>query len=178
MFHVEHIKILFLALFFGLFLNSCTSADPNPELKDPIYQDIKIQMGLAEKSLAEADKKLAEFSGELSIAIPQTGQFKQAQKKVFQAERERETFRQQVKYWTIRSEERAKKARVDYSRSLKDKTPWPNPKEFESYLSEKKLRLAKIEWDSKQRLENYKKELGGADKGASRGEPASTSSGH
>ena len=159
LFHVEQIKFLFFSLIFTLLLVSCTKHDPNPELKDPIYLDIKSQMALAEKSLAEANAKIKEFNDGLASALPQTGQTKTLQRKVFYHEKQRDLLLQQIKYWLIRSEDRAKQVRIDYAKSLNGGPPWPNPKEFEVYLSEKKLRLAKIEWDAKQRLEDYKSDL-------------------
>lgn len=159
LFHVEHSKIISLVCFALLFFASCTKHDPNPELKDPIYLDIKTQMGLAEKSLAEASAKIKEFSGELAGALPQTGQIKILQRKLYYHEKQKDLFQQQIKYWLIRSEDRIKQARIDYAKSLSGGPAWPDPKEYETYLSEKKLRLAKIEWDAKQRLEDYKNEL-------------------
>ncbi len=162
MFHVEHSKtLLFIAtsLFLSQLLVSCSKPDPNPELSDPIYLDMKAQLTIVEKSLVDAKAKIAEGKSELNAAVPQTGQVKQAQKKLFQYEKLHDLYQQQIKYWLIRIQERGRQARLEYTSSRKSGTPWPNPKEFESYSSEKKLRLAKIQWDAKKRLEDYKAEL-------------------
>ncbi len=162
MFHVEHSKTLLIvaiSLFFSQLLTSCSKPDPNPELSDPIYLDMKTQLTIVEKSLVDAKAKIAESKTELKDAVPQTGQVKQAQKKLFQYEKLHDLYQQQIKYWLIRIQERGRQARLEYTSSRKSGTPWPNPKEFESYASEKKLRLAKIQWDAKKRLEDYKAEL-------------------
>ncbi len=158
LFHVEQHRMA-IFLIFSVFLLGCEKREPTPELKDPIYLDIRTQQGLAEKAVAASNAKIAELKGELSAALPQTGQIKLLQRRIFQFEKERDIYQQQVKYWIIRLEDRAKQARIDYNKAYVDKKPWPNPKEYEVYLSEKKLRLAKIEWDAKQRLEDYKSDL-------------------
>lgn len=155
MFHVEHLWIL---LSFIL-LVGCDKKDPQPELKDPIYQDMLAQKSAAERGLADAEKSLEEKRNDLKGAEPQTGKISLFQKRVFEAEKVSETFRQQIKYWTIRIRERALFARRSYSQAFSEKKPWPDPNEYSTYLSEKKLRLAKIEWDAKQRLEDYKSSI-------------------
>lgn len=159
LFHVEHLKIwLFIALF-SVFSFSCTKRDPTPEIKDPIYNDIKSQQGIAEKALIDINSKINQTQSELASAVPQTGQIRLLQRKLFQLQKERDIYQQQVKYWIVRLEERAKQARLSYNEAFTAGKIWPDPKEYEVYLSEKKLRLAKIEWDAKQRLEDYKNDL-------------------
>lgn len=161
MFHVEHFnfKHLVLSLFSVVFFASCEKTDPNPELKDPIYADLQAQLGATEKSLIETQKNMDEQRVSLEGAEPQTGKANVFKKRYFQAQSIADRLTQQIKYWKIRIEERKLFARRAYLEAIKEKKEWPDPKEYEIYLSEKKLRVAKLEWDSKQRIEEAKKDL-------------------
>ncbi len=157
MFYVEHFRFSSLFIAILLFFSACEKRDEAPELKDPIYIDMNSQLAAAEKSANDARLKILEGTNELNSAIPQTGQTKQAQKKIFQAEKLKAIYEQQIKYWKIRIIERAKQARVDYNKAFVAKEKWPKAEEYERYLSEKRLRLANIQWDAKSRLDDYKK---------------------
>ena len=159
MFHVEH---RFLSLIFGLImihlLASCTNADPNPELKDPIYNDILSQKANTEKELTETEEIWLETLADYRAAAPQTGQVVPQMRKVFEAKNRVDILKQQVKYWTIRGNERLLQSRLSYHRSLTTGKPWPDKNEVASYKAEKKLRQAKVLWDSKERQEIFKRE--------------------
>ena len=157
MFYVEQFKFLVLFSAILLCFSACEKRDEAPELKDPIYIDMNSQLSAAEKSANDARLKILEGTNELKSAVPQTGQSKLAQKKIFQAEKLKSIYEQQIKYWKIRINERAMQARIEYNKAFTAKEKWPKPEEYERYLSEKRLRLANIQWDAKSRLEDYKK---------------------
>ena len=69
-----------------LLLSSCNKPDPNPELKDPIYQDLLKRVKEMDSQIAEETKTLEEHKGALAKVVPQTGQNKYAQKRVFDSE--------------------------------------------------------------------------------------------
>lgn len=159
MFHVEHRFFAILFMFFPFFLFSCTQIDPKPELRDPIYQDMLQQQAATERALVEAQKYMDEQLAAQKEALPQTGKLGLAQKRIFAAQKRIDQINQQKKYWVVRIESRILAARKSYAKSLENKSTWPDPVEYQQYLSEKKLRLAKIEWDAKQRVDDYKKSM-------------------
>lgn len=151
-------KSYFIPLIFAFLVSSCQKPDPNPENRDLIYQDYLAQKGEAEKNVIEAQKKVDEFAQEMKNAEPLTGQYKRSQKKFFEMQNRVSQLKQQLRYWEIRIGERLVETRVNYNKAFKEKTPWPDPGEFERYFSDKKLRAAKINWDQKQRVELFKTE--------------------
>jgi hypothetical protein len=157
---VEHQKYSYLLIFVFLLVFGCEKADPNPELKDPIYADLVLQLSTTEKDLIEVNKNVDEQKNQLENAAPQSGQAGVFKKRYFGAMNTSDRLNQQIKYWKIRVEERKLSARKSYLESLKNGTAWPDPKEYEVYLSEKKLRQAKVIWDSKERIAESKKSLG------------------
>ncbi len=135
---------------------SCSRPEPTPELRDPIYQDFLSQKSATEKGLAEAQKKMDEYSEAVKKAAPQTGQAKQNLKKYYEMERRAITLSQQLRYWDIRIEERLIASRLEYRQAFSKGLTWPNPKEFETYRAEKKLRAARLQWDQKERVRELK----------------------
>lgn len=153
------LRICIVAILSMHILLGCNKPEPNPELRDPIYQDLVAQLAATQKSIGDADKAYKDKLAELSKAKPQTGQFKYIQGQAFQAEHAFELLKQQEKYWKIRISERKRLSRMQYLKAFKKKEPWPSPEEFKEYETEKRLRQAKLSWDNKKRIEAYKKEM-------------------
>lgn len=147
-------------LIFSLILVGCNKPEPHPELKDAIYQDIQAEKGLAEKNLEAAKKQLVEQEKELAAVVPQTGQVKFAQKRVFDTKNVISTLEQQQKYWVIRAEQRRDFVRKKSYEAFHKGETWSDSKELEEYQTEKRLRAAKLQWDSKQRRSDFMKESG------------------
>ncbi len=166
MFHVEQKSLFVFILLSVLAFSGCEKADPNPELKDPIYADLQDQLSSTEKALVESNKNADEQKNLLENAPAQSGQAAVYRKRYFQAQSISDRLSQQIKYWKVRIEERKLLSRKSYLLSLKDKKSWPDPKEYEIYLSEKKLRQAKVEWDAKKRIEDFKNLSASEKKGA------------
>lgn len=141
-----------------LLLVACNKPDPNPELKDAIYQDMQTEMGIAEKALAEAKKNVEEQKKALNAAAPQTGRVKYAKMKVWEAEKVVDTLEQQKKYWIIRVDQRRDFIRHKSLEAFNKGVPLDRSKEVDEYMAEKRLRSAKLKWDAKQRREDFLKE--------------------
>nr|BFD61312.1 hypothetical protein CKG001_34190 [Bdellovibrio sp. CKG001]BFD64776.1 hypothetical protein BdHM001_34570 [Bdellovibrio sp. HM001] len=136
----------------SLSLVACNKPDPNPELKDPIFNDL--QANAAETSqLLEAEKKNLEgFEKELSDVVPQTGQIKYAQKRVRESKERIVRLEQEKQYLELKVDARKREAKKSYSKAFKKGDPWPDPQEWDSYQTEKRLRNAKRTWDAKERM--------------------------
>ena len=158
MFHVEHMKIAVLSLILGCFLIlGCTKADPEAYKTDPILQDYQTQLAATTSQLEGIEKQIADTKKEMKNAVPQTGEYGQNLKKLNDLTGRSEALAQQVRFWKIRIESRAKEAQTEYLMAFKNKKPWPDKEKVEAYYSEKRLRQAKMQWDQKARLEEYKK---------------------
>ncbi len=150
------IRTTIFLLLASLFLFACEKPEPNPEVRDQIYQDFLAQKGQAEKELADAEKMADDFKAQAAKAEPQTGQFKSMRKKYYEASHRVDQLKQQIKYWEIHTEERLISSRLSYLRAFGDKKPWPDPQEYETYKSQKKLRSVKMQWDQKERVKGTK----------------------
>ncbi len=148
----------FLLIFMPFLLLSCNRPEPTPEIRDPIYQEYKSQQDLAKKAVAEAIKTLEEKKAALEKVKPQTGQIKYAQKRYWDTQRTIDNLLQQEKYWTVKIKERESLARTEYLKAFKSGKTWPDPKEFQEYSTEKRLREARLHWDNKDRIEKSKAE--------------------
>lgn len=155
---------------FLLFSFGCQKPDPNPELSDKIYSDMKAELANAEVQIAELEKKRDEMEKDMKNARPQTGDYKRAQKYYFQYLNSLNKYKQQVLYWKIRIAQRKSFTQAEYLKAFEKKQPWPDPKEYDAYMGRKKLRLAKIEWDYKQRITQSKESRQPAGQGGGHGE--------
>lgn len=135
---------------------ACDRPDPEPEKHDPIYSDMLNEAKSAEGELKSAEKDLEGFQKDLENAVPQTGQIKFAQKRVFETKERIEKLRQMKDYWELRAESRVKWDRKEYLKAFHKKEPWPDPKEYEEYKMLRKLQLAPKNWDNRKRLEETK----------------------
>jgi hypothetical protein len=145
-------KKIGLIITISLALCACNKPEPNPELKDPIYSDLNAQLAAATQALEAEKKTLEGHKKELEDVVPQTGQIKYAKKRIYESEDKITHFEQEKSYLELRVESRKREARKSYLISFKEKKDWPDPKEWESYQAEQKLRKAKATWDVKARM--------------------------
>lgn len=143
-------KLVFL-VFLGV-LSACNKPDPNPELKDPISQDIQSNIKSIEAQLATERKNLADAEGEIKKAVPQTGQIKFARKHYFDVKARMEKLEQELRYYRLREESRKYEARADYLKAFDKKEAWPSPEEFENYKIAESARKKSRNWSVKERI--------------------------
>ena len=143
-------KKLFILLF--LALSACSKPDPNPELKDPIYNDLNAELGIISASLEAEKVSLKKFEEELEAVVPQTGQIKYAMKRVEDSKSKIVKLEQQKQYLELKIAARKNTAHTEYMKAYNKKETWPDPSEWRNYELEKKLRAAKRTWDVKERM--------------------------
>lgn len=133
----------------AFFLIGCRSEDPNPELRDPIYQSLKKESEEAEKALAESEKARDEALLKLRAAQAQTLELKEAEREYWKSVKIVDRLKTAIKYLKIRTERRRLEARAAYKRAFlagKEES-WPNPDEYSAYLTNKRLREASLNWN-------------------------------
>lgn len=129
---------------------SCKKEDPTPELSDKIFKDLQSELEIAKKNTQNEESQQIKVAQELGHVIPQTGQRKFAEKRVFDSQNQLSTYRQQEKYFEVKLEERRIYVRKRYLESLLPRgRPWPAPEEDAEYELRLKLRRAKLDWDKK-----------------------------
>lgn len=165
-----------------LFLSGCKEPVPNPELRDPIYGDLKAQLATTLTEL-EAEKKEVE---ELEKTMPKMdvrgSELRQARRQLASHSRKLSALKQMKQYYEIRIEQRKSFVDKDYLKAFEADIPWPNPEEYERYKVVKKLRTADRNWDSRvpKLTRNLKNPPGGSaegkpvkkEEGGGHGEPA------
>lgn len=151
-FHVEQIgkltlRLLFLTAF--LFLAGCRKPDPNPELRDPIYQAVKKEADESEKALDAAKKAKALAYEQLRNAEARTIELKDAEREYWKAVKTVDQLTTAARYLRIRSERRKLEARLSYQKAFDagKEQNWPDPDEYAGYLTNKRLREASLNWN-------------------------------
>jgi len=140
------------ALISLLFIAGCNKPEPNPELRDPIYADLNTRLGEVTGQIATEKKNLEGFQTALKEVVPQTGQVKFAQKRVNDSEDKLVRLNQEKDYLELKSKDRLASTKHNYLVAFRKGETWPDPKEYESYKIEQKLRKAKMSWDVKERM--------------------------
>lgn len=169
----------FLPILAVLFLLiGCNKPNPEAYRTDPILTDYQHQLGATNAEVEALKKQIEETKKNMKESVPQTGQLVMHTRKYNEMQARMNVLEQQVRFWKIRIESRAKEAQKEYLKAHEEKKPWPDPAKADAYFAEKRLRQAKIKWDQKERVEEYQKSLHKNEK-APHGEASSGhSSGH
>jgi hypothetical protein len=172
MFHVEHayMRLFYAFLLLVPLLGACEKkADPNPELRDPIYADFKAELAIAEQGIVAEKKTLEGHEQELKDVIPQSGQIKFAQKRIYESRDKITKMEQRKLYFELKIKARLAEARAAYRKAFAKGEEWPDPKEHEEYKVASKLRRdGLIGWN----VENRMEQAGIAVKGKGKPAPA------
>lgn len=143
-------KWVLLPVLVGFLLQtSCKSENPNPELLDPIYLDLVKLHKNTKKEWEDELKKEPEILKGLSEATPRTREVKAAKKELSAYKKKVIQLEQMTKYYEIRAEHRRLVSRKQYRIAFKKGEAWPNPKDYEYYLQNQKLRAADLNWQSR-----------------------------
>ncbi len=148
--HFAKYSIRFLAVItLSFVMSGCRSKDPNPELKDPIFQSLKKEADDAERAFKEAETAKDEAYKAFQSATAQTIELKEAEKEYWKAVKRVDSLRPTVRYLKIRTERRKVEARAAYAAAFArgEEANWPNPEEFEAYQTNKRLREASLNWN-------------------------------
>lgn len=135
----------------GVVIVGCRSEDPNPELRDPIYQDLKKEAAATEKAYEDA-KKAKEAAYLAMVEAPaRTIELKDAEKDYWKAVKLVDSLATASKYLSIRAERRRIEARVSYQRAFiaKKEGEWPDKDEYSGYLTNRRLREAPLNWNKR-----------------------------
>jgi nitrate/nitrite-specific signal transduction histidine kinase len=139
--------IVIMTLFMSML--GCTTEDPHPELKDPIYKDLEARLTNHTKAIEEAKKKL----GELRVAAGKAEANSIDRKDVL-----RDIAKQQVivreaekgaRYYKIRADRRAVVDKIAAREALQAGKPWPDPNEYSQYKVNNRLREASLNWGAR-----------------------------
>lgn len=141
--------LLFFSLVFAF--SACKKADPNPELKDPLYLLNQNETAAAKAEVAAAEAAILEAEAQIQKAVPQTGQIKYAQKRYWDARNKLALAKQKVQYFETRAQLQMWDTREKSLEAFFQDKSYSNKEEFESYELQNKLDHSSRNWDVKKR---------------------------
>jgi LAS superfamily LD-carboxypeptidase LdcB len=141
----------FLLLFISSFVfMGCRKPDPQPELRDPIYLSIQKELKEAQASLKAIEAEHKDNTNNLDKIEPYTRQSKTFWQKYWSSEKKLRKAQQMVDFYNLHLINRKYAARDSYIRAFNSKNEgnWPNPNQYQRYLTNKRLKEAPRKWDS------------------------------
>lgn len=145
----RRLKIFFTLILALPLLQACERPDPNPELKDPIYRDLKDRAKGFEKSAGDIEKSLEDLKDAVDKAEPRSLDLIKAEREYSRAREQLLTLEQKARYYKIRAERRKLEGRAAYKKAFAKGEKWPKPEEHQKYLSYLKLKEAPRDWGAR-----------------------------
>jgi len=139
------INLIILVLTFTLI--GCKSEDPAPELRDPIYNDLIKKLKEAEDSLKKSSDSIISLEKDYNAQEPRTIDRKTTQKELFGEQQKVIRLKQEIEYYRIAVLKRKAESKISYKRAFAADKQWPDPKEYESYLLNQKMRETPRNWN-------------------------------
>ncbi len=127
-------------------LSACSRPNPNPELIDPIYGDLVQRTSVAKAGAESKKEEIIRIKGELAELPPRDPTRRKLQEDLSKNEMLLIVAEQEGLYYEIRAEQRKAYARAQYIKAFEAGNPWPDPKDFETYKIQRKLRDSPREW--------------------------------
>lgn len=158
MFHVEHVnfsniskktQILMIFALSILVFAACKQRIANPELSDPIYQDLSASLKAAEGEVKNEEKTISDLKKEYAAMGPRAFGRKHKLDEINQHEKTQSMNNQRVIYYQIRLQQRLEYDQIAYERAFEADKPWPDPAEIAEYKKVKDLKAAPRTWDKR-----------------------------
>lgn len=169
-------SILALVFLAQTLLLGCSKEDPHPELKDPIYQDLKKRADDLLKAKDEAYVKVKDLTESLEKAEPNSIERKDIERDLMKTRKLASESEQMATYYRIRSERRRVEGRLAYKKAFREKKPWPDADEYSDYLVNRRLNEVNLNWNS--RVPKLQDRLVMPKKAEETGDAAASSGGH
>jgi hypothetical protein len=156
----------YLLAFIFLFLTACDKPDSTPELRDPIYNDLKSEEAKKQRELDSKIKELEKIENSQAGLLDTEAQKKLNRRDIFRLKNEIEKLRQLKEYYRVSAESRqiyVRKQYLDYYKAGKS-SEWPPADLKERYEARKRLAEAPKQWTrgiaSKETPKNLEKKQG------------------
>lgn len=124
----------------------CNRPDPNPELKDPIYKDLKSEYSKYQKYVEDEQKKLDEAMLEMEKIEPRSLDRRAKTMEIRSFKKNILEYTQKAEYFRIKMELRRVYGRKAYRIAFQKGEDWPDPSEFKAYETNKRLQEAPRNW--------------------------------
>jgi hypothetical protein len=149
----------FLTFFFILFSLSCSSPEPNPELKDQIYLDIQNKLSEVDKAIAAANLSIHDEEKNLTTLDIQSQQRTPIKRKIEGIRGDIRRFEQEKSFLIVRLNTRKKEVRTNslkkFYQSPSDSTITAEDSEISDYSTINKMRSKPRQLSQKNRIKEY-----------------------
>jgi hypothetical protein len=142
-------KFIWFFVAAAVFLSGCSSHDPNPELKDPVYLDLISIVGNVSRDIASFETAITEETINRNKFEARSKDLALANKRLREAEEKLVRAKQALAYFEIKVERRRLEARLAYEKAFQRGESWPDPNEFRAYLANKDLKSANMHWSAR-----------------------------
>lgn len=127
----------------------CSRPNPTPELIDPIYKDLNERSSLAKAAAESAKEELAQLKIDVAALPPRDPTLRKLKEDVSKKELQMMVAEQEGLYFEVRASQRRDYARKEYLKAFNKGEPWPDPKHFEAYEAQRRLKDAPREWSNR-----------------------------
>lgn len=140
---------IFATVFTILSLSACSKEDPQPEIRDPIYNELAAKSKALDEEVKSLKEKLANLEIDLEKAEPNSISKKDVEKDLRKHKKMLQAAQQSLTYYKIRAERRKLVDKLTYKEAYAAGKEWPDPKEFEQYQTSLRLREANRNWSAR-----------------------------
>ncbi|OFZ16667.1 MAG: hypothetical protein A2Z20_01070 [Bdellovibrionales bacterium RBG_16_40_8] len=143
---ITHILTISLAVFF-IASSGCRFKNSSPHLLDPIYLDLEKELRATEQQIGEVKKKIESAKDDFGKSQPRTIERVNSMNDLGKAEKMLIRLQEMQEFYNIRLKRREVEDKINYEKAFADNADWPDKKEFEAYLVNKKLMNASRNWN-------------------------------
>lgn len=129
------------------FLLGCNNIDSAPELRDPIYQDLKSEGEKLDKNVEAKEKELEGITEQQPSLADNDYQKKLNRDEIFRLGNEISKMKQKVEFYSVSTESRQIFARKQYLEYFKQGKDWPPVGVKEKYFEIKEAESAPKKWN-------------------------------
>lgn len=130
-------------------LSGCEKEDPNPELRDPIWQDLSKRAADYEKQRDESKAKLTGLREKLEKVEPNSMDLKDVRKDIAKTEKALLGQEQLARYYKIRAERRLVVDKISARDAHASGKEWPDKAEYSDYLVNMRLHEISLNWNKR-----------------------------
>lgn len=144
--HMRNYLLLAIILLFSL---GCRRIDANSHLQDLIYLDLKKEQAAAASLAAEAAAKILDLEKDLAKTRIRSIDRINVLNDLKNQNKLKNMHTEKIEYYEIRSKLRELEGRRLYLERFQKNEPWPDNIEFDAYMTNKRLRQASKNWNSR-----------------------------
>jgi hypothetical protein len=143
------IRFVTIQIVIFLFMTACKQRIENPELADPIYHDLVLEVKSALVTIGTETKEIKAVKEQIAALSAKDTTRGGLLRELAMHERTLVQAKQNHTYFKVRSEQRRLYDLETYERTFAEDTPWPDPEEIAEYRKVKKLQSSSRNWDDR-----------------------------